>query len=129
MGQNPIEQRRAFDADLCGDISNGLQFSVEQDAVIASSISALHRSRGPPAVSKLIVAVIVDALNLKLGIRLLAHVSKEVLELQPSVANLNAATAIVLIALMLGIKTPFQHVLPRIQCRASLVVLGVAMRG
>jgi hypothetical protein len=56
----------------------------------------LLAARGPSAVLRLIIAVVIDPVDLVLQRRTTPHICEEVRERPPSVANLNPATAVAL---------------------------------
>jgi hypothetical protein len=92
----------------------------------SSCVSHLFRSCCPSAVSGLVVAVVVDAVNRKAK-RLLAHVGKEVFKDLPSFANHYPSTAVMLETLPIRIGASGMHSSPCNPRLAGLVVDGVAV--
>lgn len=77
-------------------------------------IARLLRTSRPPAVIRLVVAVVVDAIKRVLPRRLLAHVREERLEAAaPTIADRNAATAIAVPCRVARVRTALNHRPPR----------------
>lgn len=80
---------------------------------IAATILRLLSGSGPTAIARLVMAVVVDALNLVTRRWLIAHVCVEQLEVHPALAHANAASAVVGVRDDVGIQTPRFHGRPR----------------
>lgn len=82
----------------------------------------------PSAIVRLVVAVVVDAIN-RHSWRFLTHVRKKVVELHPSFADCNSAPAILRESVIGRIGASLLHRVPRIvgrRCRAT-ITRGLAM--
>lgn len=103
------------DSEVLAGIENAPREIPHDNHFCSSGVSHLFGARGPAAVVRLVVAVVVDSLKRE-SRRLLAHVAKKVYELLPSFADLNAAITVVLELLVVRIRTPLQHCAPRRKC-------------
>src|SRR4051794_27306302 len=79
------------------------------DNEIGPPILCLLPLRCPPAISRLIIAVVVFPLYRMLGRRARPHVLEEVFVNIPSPANLDAAATVALISSAIGIHAPLSH--------------------
>lgn len=85
----------------------------------ASPIRLLLFAGSPSAIAWFVVAVIIDALQREIRRRLTAHISDEILERLPSLANSDAAASVVYEVPSVGIHAPLFH------CRPCDVLTGV----
>jgi hypothetical protein len=77
------------------------------------AVANLLRTSRPSTIPRLIVAVIVYAVDLMLGRWLCAHISKEGFKrVSPAVANCDATPAISLPSVVIGIATALNHSIP-----------------
>jgi len=81
-----------------GPFSHSLGFSIKREKPARAPISRLICSCSPPAIGRLIISIVVDAFNAVLWRRTWTHVLEKVFKTSPSLADLNAATAVVFIA-------------------------------
>ena len=87
-------------------------------------------SRGPLAISRLVVPLVVNAFDGKVLVRFAAHVRQEVRKrVSPSLADFNSASTPIFILRIFGIQAPGFHVLPTNIFRDTHLVIsvGVAM--
>lgn len=87
---------RAF-AVVLKPVLQALGFAVDVYKHIVSSVAILHRSCRPAAVTRLVVAIYINAVNRVFAVRSFANISQEVLKLLPAVANRDTSTSIVLV--------------------------------
>lgn len=93
-----------------------------------SPVSRLLFHSRPPAVSRLVVAVVVDAIKRKSG-RFLAHVSQEVLKRRPAFANRNPSAPVIPERFSEGICASLNHRGPTgIGARGSFVPIVLNAR-
>jgi hypothetical protein len=88
------------------------------------SIDGLRRPVSPAAVTRFVVAVVVDSVDGVITGRTLAHVGQENLEVIPAMANLNATVCVPRLSL-----TPSSHAAPRLVSQARRAAAIVPMRG
>lgn len=75
-------------------------------------VSGLLNLRCPPAISWLVIAVIVLAVKCQIFRGPRSHISQEILKLSPSLAHLNAPPAVPVIIRGLRVSTPIPHRFP-----------------
>lgn len=80
-----------------------------------AAMGVLFRASSPTAIPRLIVAIVVKAVDC-LSFGPFAHVGKKILERAPSVAHDDAAPAIPSVFFICGVVTPLHHVPPAIVC-------------
>lgn len=95
-----------------GPFSDCLGFTVEGNDLISSSIAKLFRTCGPSTIIWRIRAIVVDPIKRMLGRWSRPHVSVEVLESIPSVANNNSTPSPVVIVPKARIIAALFHVSP-----------------
>jgi hypothetical protein len=89
-----------------------------------AAITSLFGTRCPAAIARLVIPVIVDTIKRQIAWRV-AHIGVEVGERQPALADCDAATAIVYVPLMLGVRAAHAHLGPNvIDPTARLAVRG-----
>lgn len=98
-------------ADDCqaGESQSGDVLSLERSDM--ALVICLLLARSPTAVARLVVPIVVDAINGCTGWTR-AHVSQEGVERLPSPANRNSATAVILVADASGIRAALMHGAP-----------------
>jgi hypothetical protein len=80
---------------------------LKYEKVIGAAIVGLLLLRTPATITRCVVAIIVSPFEL-FALRLLSHVGEEVLELEPALADLDAASTVVVIGGLSGVQaTPF----------------------
>jgi hypothetical protein len=94
-----------------------------------STMSSLFLHSSPLAIVWRVVSIVVDAINGQTRVWLTAHVDEKVSKVAPSLANLNAPTAIVLILIKGRIITAIADFLPcsifrRSECRFPMLADG-----
>src|SRR3990167_1510710 len=90
----------AFDADTSGPFRHGKRESVMREPDSATSVVRLFLCRGPTAVTRFVVAVVVDAVNGMFGRWPWSNVSEERLErIQPALAHGNPTGAVIVVIL------------------------------
>lgn len=98
-------------SDKVGGIIDNHTFAIASHPNIGGPVSILRMSSGPMAVLRSIVTVIVDTFKRKAGWGF-AHVSHEVLKLQPPFANSNTSAAVPMIVRVGWSQTPRFHIGP-----------------
>jgi len=94
-----------------------------------SSVSALLKIRSPAAVTRSVVAIIVNALNSKPR-RALTHVSQKVSERAPALTDCNSTPTIVFEARIIGICSSLKYLLPRpVSARMTKTMFAVRCAG
>ncbi len=114
-----IEKKVANTQDLRPLLEiSSLPLELNVDQIIA--VPALLQSTCPAAVAWRVVLVVVNAVQAPLARVLgwVSHVCREVLKLQPSFANGDAASSVAVIPVSLGVEASFLH------CSPSAVGLG-----
>jgi hypothetical protein len=97
-------------------------------AARGSSVIDLLLSRCPSTVTRFVIAVVIDAIK-RQPWRGTAHIRKEVFKaIQPSLANHNATTAIVLIRRAIRIEAALSHTMPALVFTRSFLVSSARMR-
>lgn len=92
-------------------LGDGLSLAINRKASIVPAIVSLGFFVSPTAIVRLIVAIGIDAVNCQPR-RRLAHVGQEILEQKPSIANSDAASAVVTELSALRSETAALHKLP-----------------
>ena len=110
----------SINAEMPADLRYGKIDALDDDAPIVPSVAFLGRPVGPSAIGGLIVPVRIYAIERKAE-RGLSHVFQEVLELQPSLTNLDAAPAVPLEPMSVRVCASLPHGHPTgISARAPL---------
>lgn len=87
--------------------------AVVRDATGARRVLALFLHRGPTAIDRFVVAIVVDALNRVLQRRARTHVGKEARErLAPRCADFDSAASVTVVVGTRGVLASHDHVLP-----------------
>lgn len=107
-----VVQSRIFQSQPSCPLHGAHGFPVKRDLTIPAHLPHLLRLRGPSAISRLIVPVVVDTINRVLRCWLMAHVQKEISKCSPSRTYSNAATPIVFVFGVVGIGATLNHVTP-----------------
>ncbi len=108
-------------AKVLSPIGHCLPLSIQLHESVVALVSRLLFVGTPSAVSRLVVAVVADAVKRKTA-WLRAHVRQEVLENLPSLANPDSASAVSLEVVVLGIAASSLHPGPSVVCRRNLPV-------
>ena len=90
-------------------------------------IQALFARRSPPAIARLVVAVVVDAVDGCIRWAL-AHVGEETGKIHPSVADRDPSTTVSVIPAILGIGATVNHSTPRRVCSSAALPVGTHFR-
>lgn len=85
---------------------------------VGSLVVSLFNLRNPSAIFRRVVSVIVRAVD-RHARRFFAHVREEILELRPAFTNRDAATAVILVIVRIGVRAARMHVTPRTIRRRS----------
>ena len=100
---------------------------------VSTAIASLFAISGPAAIAWRVVAIIIDSVNRVCWRWTRTHVRKEVYEATPSLADLDAAPAVVLIAARRRLVAAFKHRNPRfiLRCRefSSRTIAALSMYG
>ena len=91
-----------------------------------AAVVSLFLGSGPPAVVGSVRSVVVDAVERQAG-RGLAHISKEIDEVEPAFANGDAASAITVPLVIFGIEAPSFHAGPANVRTASFKSISMTM--
>src|SRR5437867_6695423 len=96
-------------------------FSFSWSAVTSrrTAVASLLLHRSPFAISRLVIPVVVDAMNRKLR-RALAHIRKKVRELHPPMANRYSPTSVIAVLRMVCVRATLDHGGPRIVGAAGI---------
>lgn len=79
-----------------GPLSHGLGFSIVSKKPARASVPGLIGFCSPSAIGRLVISIVIDALNRMLWGWTKPHVLKKVFKMSPPIANFNTATPIVL---------------------------------
>lgn len=110
---------------LFRNASDGSEFSKQEhltsklNALIGRPICSLLSACCPSAISRLVVAVIIDAINRVAGRRAFAHVGKKGTEIFPPLAHGDTALSIVPSSYGILLRTSSDHTSPRCVSKAS----------
>ncbi len=116
-----LQQGLSLDMELFRPGDERLCFASEGQESVASAITCLFCISCPPAVSWLVVSVIVNPLNRVATRRTFTHVSKKRRErLSPGLADCDSTPTIAWIGRIVHIETPSQHHRPRPVLRRSV---------
>lgn len=96
VGAHVFVRSRRRDINCSGSRTKGHQAAIQNDNFGGSRVRRLLDGSRPAAVSRLVIAVVVDAVNGITGAGPIPHVLKEVLELRPSLANRDATAPVVM---------------------------------
>lgn len=108
-----FSQHGTRQAQDCPPFLNRLGFSVVGDGSIRAFVLALFQPRGPSAIPRLVMAVVVDAIERVIR-RAVAHVGKKCLKVvSPLLGHTNAATAVVIRVFMARVVAAFFRLKPR----------------
>lgn len=100
------------------------EYAVEAENTGRSPIIGLLLWSRPTAVTGFVVAVVVDAIKRMLRRRSKTHVGEEVLELQPPLSDLNAATAVAMVGLARYVSASLKHLRPCHMLGAATASVG-----
>jgi hypothetical protein len=121
---HPYSKCSKFDAKFDGEIGQAPFATSVFNKMVLRCVAGLLGSRGPTAVRRLIVSIVVDALKGG-SVRPLAHVSEKVGVCLPRLSDLYSPTAVSSEADRLGIVAPLPH--PHPACPCWLVKVLVAL--
>jgi hypothetical protein len=110
-GKSPVDARRLH-ATVFNPIGHTLRLSTDSDQPASSLVSSLITVCSPNAVARLVVAVVVLALNCVASDGDWAHIRNEVFKYQPAIANSNPPSAVTFKSLVAGLETPPLHCRP-----------------
>ncbi len=109
----PAKDTPEFNAKASRPLFSSQCFPECRYGLSGSPVHGLLLAGSPSAVSRLIVAVVVDALNRVIPRRSIAHVSEEGMEVDaPSLTHLNAAASITMETRYFGIVAALFHAAP-----------------
>lgn len=116
-------------ADKSGPFCDGPSLAATRKMSRVSLVPSLLLFGGPAAIARLVISVGVVALNRVLRARLGAHVREEVLErIDPAIANLYPAAAVVLVPRPLRVQTPSFDVRPAGPFWSEAPAMGARVR-
>jgi hypothetical protein len=117
---NSLIERVAVDAANQTPFGKRMSFAVSREVAADSAVIHLNSAASPTTVGRLVIAVIVDAIQGHFW-RWLAHIRYEILKLLPAFANPNASAAIAGKVLVIRIPASLTHRHPyRVRPRAGL---------
>lgn len=91
----------------------------------ASTVGSVIRRRHPATIFRLIVAVIIYAINLMRWTRFVSHIRVEILKrFKPSVAYFNSPSSVLVIAFVFGVVTTASKSIPASVLRASAFAMS-----
>jgi hypothetical protein len=105
------KQSAAGNARNSRPFSDGSRLALHRVISTNTSVAHLNRSSGPAAVIRRVWTVVVDAVERHLR-PWLAHVSKEVLELRPTLADRDSTPSVVAEEAIVGVGAPLPHPVP-----------------
>jgi hypothetical protein len=89
-----------------------LSFPSKRHLAIRTSITRLLSSRGPPAIRRFVIAIVVDPIDRMLGRRTWPHVLQEVVEREPSIADAYIPSSVSSILDVVLVETTGLHAVP-----------------
>lgn len=119
--------RSVLDSKMINPFLKAFYLTVKRYKYIQARISRLLFSCGPAAISRLVIAVVVDSVNRMLLAWWRAHVSKKVLKCVPAFAHRNPTSCPAFILIVSCCLTPFTHCSPsspRFCVRATMGFVG-----
>lgn len=117
--RNPIIENLGIDASFNRPISDTKALTVMFKNNVSARVSALLFCRRPLAVARLVVAVIVYAVYLQAFFIARLHIGYEIIHIEPTLADLYAATAITIISMVGWFRASADHHAPNIEKRIS----------
>lgn len=99
------------DTEYFGKVSQTTSDAANGKKAIISRVAGLFSSSGPTAISRFVIAIVVDAVN-RLANGALAHIGKKILELIPSFTNTNSSAPIVFVLRNMFVSAPGTHTCP-----------------
>jgi len=85
---------------------------INRDNAISPHVAALRLPQFPPAVGRLIAAIVVDALDAVVARWALAHVAKECREIIPLFTYSDPASAVAMKPFVVGVPAALKHLTP-----------------
>jgi hypothetical protein len=101
-------------AKFPGPFGNGLRASKRSNHVVVAAIAILLAGCRPYDVARFIVTIVVKALNGMMSGWARTHVGKKIGEFKPTITDLNTASAISRVAILLGIQASALHPVPNL---------------
>ncbi len=95
-------------------ILDAQRFTINRNPSIGGSVSSLSGHSRPTTIVWFIIPVVIDPVDRISFGRALSHIGKEVLELLPSLADLDASISIPMILCVIWIRAPIFHLGPDI---------------
>lgn len=121
--------RNCFSTYSCasGPFLDGECIAIKRKSHIVVPVVLLLLHCRPTTVSRLVIAARINAIK-RIAYWAFAHIREKVFELKPSLANGCAARPVFLVTKAVFVKTPAEHIDPRLICLGScLSVRGVAL--
>jgi hypothetical protein len=124
-----------FDATNVSPFRKGMGNTIYRDVSVTGGVVCLFLCGGPLTVFRRVTKVVIDSVNTMRGARPLTHISKEVLKLEPAVADSNTSPTVVFKLGSIRIGTALDNIRPSkmFTCSLSkattLTVSGVALFG
>lgn len=110
----PTKHRAAIESETKRPFGDSEGLSVVGESVTGPPIAALNFASRPSAVRRLVVSVVVDAIERMLPRWTWPHVAKEVLKSPPSLADRDASPPVVRERAVKGVSAAPQHLRPRV---------------
>lgn len=126
-------------SEVSKPLGQRLRDALDLDPTVGPKVVVLLEQRGPAAVCRLVVPVVIDAVDRE--VRPLgppsrgsqSHVGEEIVEDIPALADMDASTAVIFPVLVLGVGAPVPHLAPRVvlsrQASISAVAVAESERG
>jgi len=115
--------RPTLTAKVLGPFGNAQRFPGRGYQVIGSCVARLLAAGRPPAIPRFVAFVIVWPAIKAVARRFRAHVSQEILETCPTVANRDAAASVGRPSWVARLRAALPHVVPRAPCRRWLAAI------
>lgn len=109
-----FEDRVTIDWAKFGPLAHGFGFPVDREMSIFSTIVCLNKSIGPAAIPRLIIAVVIDAIN-RHAIWRQAHVSNKVPKIIPAITDGDAPPSVIFERTVIGVSASFAHRTPNVK--------------